>query len=396
MIKNKIIALIVALIAFGSHFLIFNSPKTVTKTNAESQIKVGIDISYHQGEVNWEQIKSSGVSFVMLRIGYDYTMDLKFESYLEGAKSVGLDIGVYFYSYADSVADAINEGLNCVKWLNNYPTTFTYPIVYDVEETKIAPFSALATKAFCEVLLNNGYYPMVYANTNWFNSVIEPLFEVSHLEFWQANYFSSYAGKTPLELLHLHSNRPKLKEFDQNVKMWQCTDSGKVSGIKGGVDVNICYEDFAKIIKSEGYNGFEKEDKNNLTAICKSKKVNIRAKPTTNSEILGYALINDTFAIKRRYNSNWLEIEYLNGLAYVYSSYFTVEEKSHSQNGSDKNENSESIGNSGENLPSQNETGENSEENLLKGEGGCKCFVYEGLFAPLLLLACFIIAKTKK
>lgn len=257
--KKKII-LIFFVLFVGVLSIISQLNGNVKKVSAKEQLRVGIDLSYHQGEINWHQVKDTGIDFVMLRIGYDYVMDKKFESYLKGAKEIGVDIGVYFYSYADSVEDAINEAENCVKWLNKYPATFTYPIVYDAEENKMAKFAAKACEAFCKVLLDNGYYPMIYASTSWFNGVIAPLSTVSHIEFWQANYYSSYANKTPGELKDVYSKRPKLNSFDENVKMWQCTDSGFVKGITGGVDVNISYVDYSKIITSNGYNGFVKNE----------------------------------------------------------------------------------------------------------------------------------------
>ncbi|MBR3864768.1 MAG: glycoside hydrolase family 25 protein [Clostridia bacterium] len=267
MTKHKIIALLTAFLCIIAVNL--GTKNNYVKANAKDSVKVGIDVSYHQGEIDWKSVKSSGVDFVMLRIGYDFSMDKNFENYLKGAKSVGLDIGAYFYSYADSVADAIAEAENCVKWLDKYPETFTYPIVYDAEEKKMEKFASSACEAFCKVLLDNGYYAMIYASTNWFNEVITPLSTVSHIEFWQANYYSSYSNKTPNELILKASNRPKIKSYDSNVKMWQCTDSGKVEGITGGVDVNICYVDFSKIITQKGFNGFKPSEENNKEEINK-------------------------------------------------------------------------------------------------------------------------------
>ena len=103
--NKKIFFLVVIVSLFCISFSFDND---YVKVKANENIKVGIDISYHQGDVDWKAIKETGIDFVMLRIGYDYVMDSKFESYLMGAKSIGVDIGVYFYSYADSGEDAIN------------------------------------------------------------------------------------------------------------------------------------------------------------------------------------------------------------------------------------------------------------------------------------------------
>lgn len=295
--------------------------------SAETAAKVGIDVSYHQGTIDWTKVKSSGVEFVMLRIGYDYSMDTKFTTYLAGAKSVGLDIGVYFYSYADNVQDAINEAKNCVTWLDQYPATFSYPIVYDAEESKISSFAADACAAFCEVLSDSGYYPMIYANTNWLNNVITPLSKVSHIEFWQANYRTSYSGKTPAECAAYAENRPALNSYNSNVRMWQCTDGGSVAGISGGVDTNISYVDFSEIIPREGYNGYNPSAPKDRSAVCTGTRVNIRSAPTTASEILGEAVTSDTFPLKRRYNSRWLEVDYKGNTAYVFADYFSVQEE---------------------------------------------------------------------
>ncbi len=405
--KYKIIALLTAFLSI----LVanFSASSSQVKVEAKQQLKVGIDVSYHQGEIDWKGVKESGVDFVMLRIGYDFSLDKKFENYLMGAKSVGLDIGAYFYSYADNVQDAIAEAENCVKWLDKYPATFTYPIVYDAEEKKMEKFAAKACEAFCEVLKSNGYYAMIYASTNWFNSVIAPLSSVSHIEFWQANYYSAYANKTPIELLLKASNRPKINSYDSNVTMWQCTDSGKVNGIKGGVDVNISYVDFAKIITEEGYNGFHPNKENKRVAVCNQSYVNLRSAPTTASAVIGRVNLGDNILLKRRANSRWLEVEIESKTGYLYADYFTIKayQESNGDNNFDKGENQEIIPNNPSNdngetddldknpIPNEGEESFNSGENSNGNQSGCASVVKGDLAVLVFAVALIMLIKNK-
>lgn len=305
--------------------------QTPQKANADTTALVGIDVSKYQGSINWAKVKGDGVDFAILQVGYADVMDTKFTEYVAGAKQAGMPIGAYYYSYADSVADAIAEANICVNWLKAYPATFSYPIIYDIEEEKIKPFASKACEAFCSVLRENGYYPMVYANTNWLNNIISPLSDISDVEFWQAHYYTSYSGKTPSQFLSLAGNRPSINTYNSNVKMWQCTDGGKIAGIDGGVDTNISYVDFSKIIPQEGYNGYRKTSADNRYAVCKTANLNIRSAPVDGT-VIDSATTGDTFPLKKLYNSGWAEIDYNGQTAYLSTDYINIETEKNAEN----------------------------------------------------------------
>ena len=228
---------------------------TVHNAEAASAAMVGIDVSAWQQTIDWAQVKASGVQFAMLR-SYASSLDTYFDANVKGATAQGIAIGTYVYSYANTVAEAQAQANTLVNLLNSYaPGTFTMPIVFDAESSNVRPIAASACDAFCQVISDAGYYPMIYANSNWFNNVITPISAVGDIDFWQANYYTAYAGVTPSGLAALAEYRPSINSYDGNVTIWQCTDGGRVPGISGNVDMNVCYVDYPTIIKQGGFNG---------------------------------------------------------------------------------------------------------------------------------------------
>ena len=103
-------------------------------TAVDSAIK-GIDVSVHNGSINWNQVKAEGVQFVILRAGYGKLAsqkDQRFEEYYAGAKSAGIPVGSYWYSYATGVEEAKIEAEVCISVLKG--KQFEYPIYFDLEE----------------------------------------------------------------------------------------------------------------------------------------------------------------------------------------------------------------------------------------------------------------------
>ena len=231
-------------------------------------VMTGIDVSEYQGNIDWARVKSSGVEFAMLRLFShvpdtpNYVVDAKLARNIEGAKANGIHIGGYFFSYARNVDDVRREAQMVVDLLKQYPATFDFPIVFDAEtgDTKdgfdITSFAGDACEVFRSILEQNGYYVMVYANTSWFNSVINPS-KVSGTALWQAHYLNAYKGYTPAQGKTVAASRPAINNNNGNVFMWQYTDKGTVSGIGTEcVDMNISYRDYSAIIPAGGYNGY--------------------------------------------------------------------------------------------------------------------------------------------
>ena len=204
----------------------------------------GIDVSAWQGQINWSQVKSSGVSFAMLRAlsgtMSNLTVDSQFLNNAIGASSNGIEIGAYRYGYATTVEEARKEALmtiQAIKTAESNGAKFTYPIAYDVEDEatqgKLSKSELTAIiKEFQSVIESYGYKFMIYANRNWLTTKID-MEEFSDVDVWVASWFND---NTPN---HDHGYRGP-----GNVTIWQYTSQGSVPGISGYVDMNVGYGDY--------------------------------------------------------------------------------------------------------------------------------------------------------
>lgn len=199
--------------------------------------KIGIDVSKYQSEVDWQQVKDSGVQFVMVRVGYrgygesgKIVLDEMFHNHMQGAVDAGLDIGVYFFSQAITKEEAVEEAEFVLKEIENYD--ITYPVVFDSEKVETGDGRAnllsvkertAITKAFLDKVEKEGYEPMVYANDRWFALNLD-MRELTEYKLWLASYRSE-----PV--------------FPYKVDGWQHTNSAKVPGVEGKVDMNIWFEE---------------------------------------------------------------------------------------------------------------------------------------------------------
>lgn len=199
----------------------------------------GIDVSHWQKEIDWEQVKASGVEFAMIRLGYrGYEMGaINLDSYaianIEGAIAAGLDVGVYFFSQAVTLAEAEEEAYFVVEQLKPYQEHITMPVVFDWEhvtdedartnEMRDPDVLTDCTLEFLQIIEASGYRPMVYFNRtqSWKYLNLE---ELKDYDFWLAAY----------------TQRMK---FPYKIQMWQYTDNGKVPGITGPCDINIYFPD---------------------------------------------------------------------------------------------------------------------------------------------------------
>lgn len=195
-----------------------------------SEIKC-IDVSEWQGNIDFKKVKSDGIDYVILRAGFGRSAsqkDAEFENYYKNAKSSGMGVGVYWYSYAVDVEDAKKEAEACIEVLKG--KELELPVFYDMEEsfqTELGKSTLTKmSKAFMAEVLKAGYRAGVYANANWFQNYLDydSLFGTYYI--WLAQY-----------------NDTAQFECD----MWQYTSSGKVSGVSGNVDMNVIYS--TKLVK---------------------------------------------------------------------------------------------------------------------------------------------------
>ena len=196
---------------------------------------LGIDVSSHQGKINWERVAQSGVEFVFIRLGFrgygqegTLNLDQYFFENLAGAKNAGLKVGVYFFSQAISTAEAEEEAAFVLQ--NLAGAELDYPVVYDWEvvNNKSARTNGLDTKTltdcaitFCDAVSYAGYTPMVYYNL----PVGYTRYDLSRLTAYDV-WFAQYADKPTMYY---------------DYRIWQYTDSGKIPGVDTRVDMNIAF-----------------------------------------------------------------------------------------------------------------------------------------------------------
>ena len=201
----------------------------------------GIDVSKHQGLIDWSKVKTD---FSILRAGFGrYTSqkDPQFENNYAGAKAAGIPVGAYWYSYAQSMEEAREEAKACLEVLKG--KRFEYPIYFDIEDcSQLVLGKSVMTaicEAFCDTLEKAGYFSGVYASTYWFTNKLDHARLASNYTIWLAAYRAVY-NKTLKRDMH------------------QYTSNGHMEGISGRVDFNTCTLDFPAIIKKAGLNGYSK------------------------------------------------------------------------------------------------------------------------------------------
>ena len=203
----------------------------------------GIDVSVHNGDIDWGKVNADGIDFAILRAGYGKLAkqkDAKFEDNYKGAKAAGIPVGAYWYSYATTPDEAKLEAEVCVSILKG--KQFEFPIFFDQEEkttldTGKANCSEMI-RAFCDVLEANGYWVGLYTSRSCLTTHIEDDIKKRYA-LWAAEWSD------------------KLR-YDGPVGIWQHSEKGKVDGITGNVDLDIGYKDYPTMIKAKGLNGYGK------------------------------------------------------------------------------------------------------------------------------------------
>ena len=193
----------------------------------------GIDVSYWQGDIDWQQVKDAGVEFAMIRIGWRGSEQglLDIDEYArqnyDGAKAVGIKVGCYFFSQSISPEEAVEEAEYVLELVKDWQLDM--PIVYDWEyisaESRTGAVDARlltdCTIAFCERILQAGYTPMIYFNADQSHKQMF-LEELTDYPFWLAMYESEM-------------------DYPYKIDMWQYTNAGTVPGIDGNVDLNLYF-----------------------------------------------------------------------------------------------------------------------------------------------------------
>jgi GH25 family lysozyme M1 (1,4-beta-N-acetylmuramidase) len=199
----------------------------------------GIDVSEHNGVIDWDKVKADGIQFAMIRMGFGSDIksqdDKQFERNVRECDRLGIPWGAYLYSYALTVEQAKSEAAHALRLLKGKKPS--YPIAFDMEDAdgykkKHGMPNNATLVAICDTFLSAvekaGYYAVLYASKSWFDNQLKGS-KLDRYDKWVAQWGDkcTYSGTHNL---------------------WQFTNSGVVKGINGRVDMNYAYLDFPSII----------------------------------------------------------------------------------------------------------------------------------------------------
>ena len=192
-----------------------------------------IDVSEHQGKIDWEKVKSQ-IDGAILRCGYGMDQTNQDDKYwsrnLSECERLGIPIGVYLYSYANTEAKAKSELAHIKRLIKGHK--FQLPIFIDLEQSGTEKMAKKTAQIVCDGLKSAGYTPGIYANLNWWTNYLKG---VNGYRKWIAHYTSGSADK-----------------YKNGYDGWQYSSSGKVSGISGNCDMNYWYSDFGESSGASG------------------------------------------------------------------------------------------------------------------------------------------------
>ena len=196
----------------------------------------GIDVSTYQNTIDWATVSQNN-HFAIIRAGYGFGhIDNYYETNYQKAKANGVKVGAYWYSYATSASDAVQEANYCIQALKG--KQFEWPIYYDIEDKSIfnAGVQNDIAKAFCEILEANKFFCGVYSGA-------------SHLNH---NFDDYVKEKFTIWVAHWGVEKPNYKGA---YGVWQYK-VGTEPGVSGDCDLDKGYIDFEPIMKENGLNGF--------------------------------------------------------------------------------------------------------------------------------------------
>ena len=250
----------------------------------------GVDVSHHQGTIDWAKLKQSGVDFAIIRLGLGVTdstgtltYDRQWAANIAGARAAGIDIGVYLYAYATTTSAALREAQLVVEELNKYPGYFTYPVWYDFENdnaksTSRKSANAEVIKTFCDYVGNAGYYTGIYTYTSFFTSYIDDS-QLTSYDHWVAQYGAN-------------DGEPHSVSYTGSYGMWQYTSLGLGKVVSGsvqssGLDLNYAYKNYPSIIINNGLNKFDTSSKSATGGVPTVPVTGVSLNTTSASMLVG-------------------------------------------------------------------------------------------------------------
>lgn len=206
--------------------------------------KYGIDVSSHQGKIDWGKVKKD---FAILRAGWSWyqggmNIDTRFLENAAGVQAAGIPWGVYLYAYDKTPAAARIAANRLADLLDDYK--LDYPVAYDFEDNQYLAMDKASNTAVCKAFLDTirarGYYPILYTYTSFAKSYLE-MDKLSEYDLWVADY----TGKVG---------------WSGAYTIWQHSAKGRTDGISTDVDLNTAYKDYPKIIREAGLNGYSRPE----------------------------------------------------------------------------------------------------------------------------------------
>ena len=213
----------------------------------------GLDVSSWQGaSLNFNRIKNAGYDYVILRAGTTNGKDTCFETYYTNAKAAGLDVGVYYYSYATSVSAVKSDMEDFISYIAG--KKYEYPVYFDYEDSTQQALSSSVSQQICltamDMLAAEGYLVGLYTG-KYFSTQLPISTICAKYEIWIAHYLSSgvsgYDGTGDYWKYG--------PTYASQYGMYQFTDSVWINGY-GPYDGDVCYKDYPAIVKQYGFNGY--------------------------------------------------------------------------------------------------------------------------------------------
>ena len=245
----------------------------------------GIDVSVHNGKINWKAVAGENIDFSIIRAGYgkmESQKDERFEYNFSGCKDNGIKCGAYWFSYASSVNEASEEAQACLKTLRD--KKLEYPVFFDIEndfQSKLSKkLCSYIAKTFCDAMEAEGYFVGIYSNKSFLESNISDdvlkryTVWVAHTGVDQTSYKNPYG-------------------------IWQFSHTGRVNGIDTAVDLNSGYIDYNSIIVPKGFNGYKSAAVFNKGDVVRVKQ---GAKSYTNESLASFVYSTDYIISEIRNN----------------------------------------------------------------------------------------------
>lgn len=259
-----------------------------------------IDVSKWQGAMNWSVVKNAGVHHAMIRAGYGNSTrqtDPQFRRNVTQCIALGIDWGVYWYSYATSPEQARQEARCCLQVIQGMKPTM--PVAYDIEyEPGILALDSRTrtemVKAFLSEIEAAGYYGILYASRDFIANKLNYK-ELAQYDVWCAQYGSVCTCPLPYGIWQYSSKNPL-----------------QIPGFGNSLDCNRVYKDYSSIVQSAGLNGFTAPDPNPQPDLSTCQQL-LTIGPITNGDALNLQALCESLGLtaQKLYHSDWADVDKL-------------------------------------------------------------------------------------